>query len=232
MPLSTTQKFRWGLYGATALAGLIVVIGFINTTALTRRSAWVLRSSSIMTELEILQAELADAETGQRGFLLTRDRRYLEPYVRAAPTLDRHLARLRELLAADSLQRAALDSLQPLIRTKLAELDRTIVLDSTLGPEAASQLVSSGVGKATMDSIRAVVADMLGREQDSLSVRTRDQRRTAALSEAVLLSVMALVGVLSLVGRRIVDRDDRQRAAATAEILRLRDLAEEEAARS
>jgi PAS domain-containing protein len=46
------------------------------------------------------------------------------------------------------------------------------------------------------------------------------------------IDAMALVGVLSLVGRRVVDRDDRQRAAATAEILRLRDLAEEEAARS
>jgi len=232
MPLSTTQTFRWGLFGATALAALIVAIGFINTTALTRRSAWVQRSSSIVTELEVLQAELADAETGQRGFLLTRDRRYLEPYLRAAPAVDRHLARLGELLAADSLQRAALESLQPLIRTKLAELDRTIALDSTAGPEAARELVSGGVGKAAMDSIRAVVAHMLEREQASLTARTRDQRRTAALSEAVLVFVMALVGLLCLVGRRIVDRDDRQRTAATAEILRLRDLAEEEAARS
>ena len=232
MPLSTTQKFRWGLYSATTLAGLIVVIGFINTTALKRRSTWVLRSSSIVNELEVLQSELADAETGQRGFLLTRDRRYLEPYVRAAPAVDRHLARLGELVAADSLQRAALESLQPLIRAKLAELDRTIVLDSTATPEAARKVVSSGMGKAAMDSIRAVIAHMLGREQDSLTARTLDQRETAALSEAVLLGVLALVGVLSLLGRRIVDRDDRQRTAATAEILRLRDLAEEEAARS
>ena len=78
MPLSTTQRFRWGLYGATVLAGLIVAIGLINTNALTRRSAWVLRSASTARELEALQAALVDAETGQRGFLLTRDRRYLD----------------------------------------------------------------------------------------------------------------------------------------------------------
>ena len=232
MPLSTTQRFRWGLYGATVLAALIVAIGLINTNALTRRSAWVLRSASTARELEALQAGLVDAETGQRGFLLTRDRRYLEPYLRAALTVERHLAQLNALLATDSLQRAALESLQPLIGTKLAELDHTIRLDSTAGPEAARELVSGGVGKAAMDSIRAVVAHMLGREQDSLTARTEDQRRTAVLSEVVLLGVMVLVGVLSLAGRRIVERDDRERRAATAEILRLRDLAEEEAARS
>ena len=232
MPLSTTQRFRWGLYSATVLAGLIVAIGLINTNALTRRSAWVLRSASTARELEALQAALVDAETGQRGFLLTRDRRYLEPYVRAAPAVDRHLAQLNELLATDSLQHAALDSLQPLIGAKLAELDHTIALDSTAGPGAGRELVSSGVGKASMDSIRAVVAHMRGREQDSLTARTDGQRQTARLSAAVLLGVTVLVGVLSLVGRRVVERDDRERRAATAEILRLRDLAEEEAARS
>ena len=232
MPLSTTQKLRGGLYGATVLAGLIVVIGFINTTALSRRSAWVLRSASIVTELEVLQALLADAETGHRGFLLTRDPRYLEPYQRATPEVERHLARLAELLAADPVQLAALDSLSPLVRTKLTELDRTIALDSTAGAAAARAVVATGVGKAVMDSIRAVVTHMVGREQDSLAARTRDQHRTATLSEVVLLGVLALVAALCLLGRRIVDRDDRQRTAATAEILRLRDLAEEEAARS
>jgi hypothetical protein len=67
---------------------------------------------------------------------------------------------------------------------------------------------------------------MLGREQDILTARTEDQRQTALLSEVVLLDVMVLVSGLSLVGRRVVERDDRERRAATAEILRLRDLAE------
>jgi PAS domain S-box-containing protein len=232
MPLSTTQKLRWGLYGATALAGLIVAIGFLNTTELTRRAGWVRHSASIVTELEVLQARITDAETGQRGYLLTRDPRYLEPYHRAGPGLDHQLPTLDSLLVADTVQRAALDSLRPLLRAKLVELQRTIALDSTAGPDAARTVVSTGQGKAVMDSIRTLIAHMLDREHASLAARTREQRLTASLSEVVLLTVLAIVAVLCLMGRRVVDRDDRQRTAATAEILRLRDLAEEEAARS
>ncbi len=79
-PLSTTQKFRLGLYGATFLAALIAGIAFRNTGALLRRTGWVGQSSEVLYEREVLQSRLKDAETGQRGFLLTGDRRYLEPY--------------------------------------------------------------------------------------------------------------------------------------------------------
>ncbi len=232
MRLSTTQRFRWGLYGATALAGLIVAIGVVNTLELTRRSDDVFRSASIVSELEVLQRQVTDAETGQRGYLLTQNRRYLEPYEEAPPAINGHLARLAELLADEPGQRAALDSLRPLVQDKLDELHRTLVADSAEGNATARALVSRGGGKAAMDSIRAVVAHMLHREQASLSKRTDEHRRTAALSEVVLLAVLGLVGVLCLLGRRVVDRDDKQRTAATAEILRLRDLAEEETARS
>ena len=133
MPLSTTQKLRWGLYGATVLAGVIVVIGFLNTTELTRRAGWVRHSASIVTELEVLLARVTDAETGQRGFLLTRDPRYLELYHQAGPGLEQKLATLAGLLGADTAQHAALDSLRPLLRSKLTELQRTIVLDSVAG---------------------------------------------------------------------------------------------------
>ena len=232
MPLTTTQKLRWGLYGATLLAGLIVVIGFLNTSELTRRSAWVRQSAAIVTELDVLQAQITDAETAQRGFLLTRDPAYLEPADRATPVVEQHLATLAGLVTGDTAQRAALDSLGPLIRTKLTEPHRTIALDSTEGLQAARSLVVSGQGKAVMDSIRSVLGHMRSREQANLVARTQEHRRTAALSEVVLLAVLALVGALCLMGRRAVDRDDRQRTAATAEILRLRDLAEEETARS
>jgi len=148
MALTTTQKFRVGLWAATLLAFLTAAIAFRDIGALTQRTAWVSESSEVLYELEALQSRLKDAETGQRGFLLTGNRKYLEPYVRGRPGVTLHLTRLDSLLGADTAQVAALRSLRPLVGAKLAELGATIALDTTVGSEAAARLVNSGKGKA------------------------------------------------------------------------------------
>ena len=230
MPLTTTQKFRIGLYGATLLASLTAAIAFVSTGALTRRTAWVSESSEILYELEALQSRLKDAETGQRGFLLTHDRQYLAPYLRARPGVDLHLGRLDSLLSADTIQRASLHSLQPLVSAKLTELGASIALDTTAGHDAAARLVNSGRGRAIMDSIRAVVGGMLDHERSRLADRVAAQRRTALMSRAALVLLLTLGGVLFVVGRGVIRRDDRHRTLATTEILRLRDEATASAA--
>ena len=230
MPLTTTQKFRIGLYGATLLACLTAAIAFVSTGALTRRTAWVSESSEILYELEALQSRLKDAETGQRGFLLTHDRQYLAPYLRARPGVDLHLGRLDSLLSADTIQRASLHSLQPLVSAQLTELGASIALDTTAGHDAAARLVNSGRGRAIMDSIRAVVGGMLDHERRRLADRVAAQRRTALMSRAALVLLLTIAGVLFVVGRGVIRRDDRQRTLATAEILRLRDEATASAA--
>ena len=229
MALTTSQKFRIGLYGATLLACLTAAIAFVSTGALTRRTAWVSESSEILYELEALQSRLKDAETGQRGFLLTHDRQYLAPYLRARPGVDLHLGRLDSLLSADTIQRASLHSLQPLVSAQLTELG-AVLLDTTAGHDAAARLVNSGRGRAIMDSIRAVVGGMLDDERRRLADRVAAQRRTALMSRAALVLLLTIAGVLFVVGRGVIRRDDRQRTLATAEILRLRDEATASAA--
>jgi len=225
MALTTTQKFRVGLWAATLLAFLTAAIAFRDIGALTQRTAWVSESSEVLYELEALQSRLKDAETGQRGFLLTGNRKYLEPYVRGRPGVTLHLTRLDSLLGADTAQVAALRSLRPLVGAKLAELGATIALDTTVGSEAAARLVNSGKGKAVMDSIRAIVVGMMDRERGRLAGRVAAKRQTAVISEGVVLFFLALTGVLFAVGRGVIRRDDRQRTQAIAQILQLRDQA-------
>jgi len=168
--------------------------------------------------LDRLLSAMTDAETGQRGFLLTGDPRYLEPYERGIASSHEALEYLASRTAADALRPARLDELRPLIDQKLQELAQTVELRRTEGFEAAQQIVRTGVGKATMDRIRAIVSGM-DRDEDVVLSTRRVQSlvslRTALAAEtAIALSAIVLVGFLvSVSRRRDAEAAERERIA-------------------
>ena len=116
--------------------------------------AWVAHSHQVRTELADLLSELKDAETGQRGYVITGDDSYLEPYQAALGTIQDHARRM----SASSPPTIPISSggwraMAPLIDTKLAELKQTIDLRRTQGFDAAAKVVLTNVGKTYMDQI-------------------------------------------------------------------------------
>src|SRR5205085_518442 len=112
-----------------------------------------LETHATLNEVLIL---ITDAETGQRGFLLTGDPAYLEPYRVAVPKMERALAHFRELLALGGSNEMLTRSgrLTNLIGQKLNELETTLTLNEKSGRDAAFQLLQTGIGQRTMDQIR------------------------------------------------------------------------------
>jgi len=142
-------------YGVALL--LLLGIGIIATNGLysiSRSVQWVDHSNEVLKNLLLVDAALINAETGQRGFVITGRERYMEAYNLGLRGLPEHLESIRELTGDNPQQQKRLDSLNSLIKAKLAELQETIELRKTKGFEAAQAVVQEDRGKDIMNSIR------------------------------------------------------------------------------
>jgi methyl-accepting chemotaxis protein len=184
----TVSKRLVAGFGLAALTlALIAVVSYLNTYRLIENDTWVAHTYQVQTELADLLSELKDAETGQRGYLITGVDSYLEPYQSALPAIKRTIEAVRKLTADNPNQQRRLAALSPLIDAKSAELKQTIDLRRTEGLDAATKVVLSNVGKTTMDQIRAIVAEADQEEKDLLKVRSEEARSSADTTMAIIL---------------------------------------------
>src|SRR6478609_3821848 len=215
------SSFRIGL--GTGIGVAVALLFFLITGALTYSNVQRLRADTakvvhtheVITELGDLLSAVQDAETGQRGFLLTGKDRYLEPYRDALARSGVNLDTLDDLVADNPAQQANVRRLKPRIDAKLAELKQTIDLRQTQGMAAALAVVDSDRGKIEMDAIRADLASIRAEER-----RLRLERLAqmdAGYRAAVITGILtALLGiVLTLAVGILTHRDTvaRQRQA-------------------
>jgi methyl-accepting chemotaxis protein len=130
---------------------------------------------------------LKDAETGQRGYIITGVDSYLEPYQSALAAIKSTVENVRKLTADNPNQQRRLAALSPLIDAKLAELKQTIDLRRSEGFDAATKVVLSNVGKTAMDQIRGLVAEADHEEKDLLKVRSEEARASADSTMSIIL---------------------------------------------
>ncbi len=183
-------------YGlALVVVGAVGIIAYRGTNELVDSADWVTHTHQVKEGLAQVLSTLKDAETGQRGFVLTGAERYLEPYQAALQEIDRHFQRVRELTADSPAQQNRLVTLQSLSANKLAELAETVALRRDHGEHAAVQVVLTDKGKNIMDEIRKLVVAMDNEESELL--RQRDLRAKATAHFAI--SAMVFGGLLVLV---------------------------------
>ena len=161
---------------------------------------------------------LADAETGQRGYLLTGDAAFLEPHERAASKMAQAMATLRELTREDSGQLESARRVEQLGGEKLAELAETIELRRRGRGDAALATVRDGRGKRLMDAVRSEAALMLDREQSRLADRRRATSRAQAQTSVSLLAGLGLTIALAMGGLAMARRDVEEARLADIKI--------------
>src|SRR5271156_4880674 len=168
---------------ALALAALLIigVISYRNTTGLIDTAAMVEHTHLVIENLEQLISTMKDAETGQRGFVITGEDRYLEPYNSALEQVPQIFKDVQELTSDNPNQQQRLNTLSPLIEGKFAELKVILDLrrDPTKGFEPAMQEVLTDKGKNLMDQIRKIVLDMEGEERTLLKQRSDESKLSA-----------------------------------------------------
>ncbi|BAT53837.1 multi-sensor hybrid histidine kinase [Nostoc sp. NIES-3756] len=161
------QRVAGGFGLASVILVLIGLVHYQNTIVLINSSNQVKKTQETINTLERFMSQIKDAETGQRGYILTGQERYLQPYQEAVTELEPEIEKLRNLIS-DKSQHQNLDVLKALVVAKLNELKHTIELRQHQGFDAALEVILTNQGKNLMNDIRKVVYDMEQKEQARL----------------------------------------------------------------
>ncbi|MEN0117764.1 MAG: response regulator [Agrobacterium cavarae] len=184
-----------GLAGALIFFVVSTVASLQTTRSLRDNNSKVVRTHEVIVAIDLLQSDVQDAETGQRGYLLTGNERYLEPYERARSQLAARFKELESVMGSDLVQQRRLVELRTDIDRKLDELARTIDMRRDGNTEAALALVNSDVGKTAMDALRSTIADM--RVEETQERAQRLVAMNSAYNTAIALVVSAgLLGTI------------------------------------
>jgi len=204
---------RFGLIIALVLVLLTAMLTYRAWTAFKTNRAQALATRQVVDETTALLSSLKDAETGQRGFLLTGEDRYLDRYRQVLTEIPASLDALARIEAArgrpDQFQRAI--RLKPLVQEKMDELAQTIEIRRSQGFDAAVAMVRTDRGKTAMDQIRAISSEI-----QTASYGLLDRQRKEMLASAFQAGLISMLGsaavfTLLLLATISIRRGTRQR---------------------
>jgi methyl-accepting chemotaxis protein len=220
-------KLALGFALGPIILAIVGWIAYTNILSLSETTAERAHSYIVLQKAEMLAKTIVDAETGQRGYLLTGSEPYLEPYNKALHEIDTVTNELVELTADNPRQQARLAALKQQTRTKLDEMADALKAGREQGQAAAIAVIQSDRGKKAMDEVRVLLEQFEAEENDLLRQRAATADRTAEITfnsiiygTIISFLVLAAIGILialSVIGP--VNRTVEQLTSVSAEIL-------------
>jgi PAS domain S-box-containing protein len=206
---------------ALGLVALLLIVDawltYRNIAQLNRDVARVAHTHRVIDGLEDIVSTMKDAETGQRGYIITGEPSYLEPYHAAVSGIAGKLYDVKSLMFHDTVHMSRFTGLEDLIDAKLKELDHTIALRRK-DFDAARQVVQSGEGKATMDAIRTLASEIEQDERELLQAREQQSSRSYRVAMTTNL-ITAFLGLGLVVAFILVLRQNlMERANAASDL--------------
>ena len=196
--------------GFAAAIVTVLLIAFFGWRALDNEaasSALGAHTVSVLQRVDALMSSLKDAETGQRGYLLTGRETYLEPYNNARADVPGELAELRRLTATNPRQLELLSQIQRFADQKFTELQETIVLKRADNSAGALAVVMTDRGKIVMDRLRDVIDQFLQEDRATLVIRSEATRQAAELTLVITAGGAAVLFVLIIAAGFLTSRD-------------------------
>jgi signal transduction histidine kinase len=176
------------------------VITHYNTVEKRRSTELVMRRYQAIAASEYLLSLMKDMETGQRGYVVTKDSEFLEPYNKAKDLVDEQIDSLKKLFSGDPKQLEFLEnSIVETLNNKRKELDYSINLVNAFGKDSAANRESEKVGKVYMDSLQILTDRLSHRERTLLSKHLTTLERNTRIEDSVRFFAFLLIGVTSLV---------------------------------
>jgi PAS domain S-box-containing protein len=210
LDIKGNYKFFTLLAGAVSLVALGVVVSFWTFRQIEITSQNRAHTSDVLRRANDLLSSLKDAETGQRGYLLTGDEAFLEPYLAVRDNVSIQLEELRQLTVI-SAARNHVDALVPLVDAKLAHLARAIELYRNKEVTAAIETVRSGEGMRLMDSIRVEISSINQIEQEALTQHEAEFMANMRLLFIIISVTSVLILLLALSFAYLIYRETQQR---------------------
>lgn len=211
------KLIRWWFVGALAILGLITVLSLLNTRKLKQTNAWVAHTNEVIARLDDLMITILDAESGQRGFIITGLDSYLSSYHSALTSVHSKTEVIRSLTNDNPAQQSRVEKLESSIQGRLFTLEEVLEKRRAEGFDSAQQVIFMGGGKIQMDQIRAEIVQikqvefqLLERREAEATASTITTLTTFALG--LVISFALLVFVFYLLNHQIAERRAAEQA--------------------
>ena len=199
-PSSIEKKIFAGFGFALAVSILVSVATYLNNQQLVENRKKVAETQEVLRSLKQILTTVTNAETGARGYLLTGDEVFLEPFKNATGRIEPDMQRVRVATRNDAAIQPRLAQLEDRIRNKLQSLSLANHLRRASGFDADRELPALREGKAQLDELRSVVIEIEGEQLAVLNATEAAAQRSASTNLiTVLVGSFATVGVLGLV---------------------------------
>ena len=174
---------------------LVSFISYIRIKELNTASDLVYHTNKINLKLNEILVNLINAETGQRGYLLTRDSSFLEPYEGSNEKVNRNISEIDSLVSDNIEQKKNLKTLSFLIDKKLVLLNKNLQLNHKQDTPHAALVPNLEDGKVTMNQIRKEISSMMNHQNMLLEIRVKEKNHTAFITPIyyLLFTLIALI---------------------------------------
>ena len=161
--------------------------GYRSITSLTNTNQLITHTYKVLEDVAEVLSLVKDAETGQRGYIITADEAFLEQYQTGVAGVSTVVKDLRQLTSDNASQQKRIDEAEPLIAAKLAELKYTIDIRRKGNLEESAKFVRVGEGKKIMDDLRRILDQMDHEERDLLKQRADEVAAVASGAKSTIV---------------------------------------------
>jgi PAS domain S-box-containing protein len=200
----------------SAAAVLLVVGGlsYRSIVASSESNGWVQHTHAVMENLQELQLAMESVASSVRGYSLTGDERYLDPYRAAESGLVKYAAAVRDLTQDNPEQQRRIQILENLATGRIARAKILIDVRRARGVEAAAGMTRTGPGLQIMSEYQVVNGQMQDEEQRLLALRNADTERSSSRTKIILILGTILGLSIAVAAGWVVQRDNARRRIA------------------
>jgi signal transduction histidine kinase/DNA-binding response OmpR family regulator/CHASE3 domain sensor protein len=206
-------KFKRNLFIGYAISLLLLIVSsvasYISIKNLLITQKEINHTNLVIQKLEDVVSILKDAETGQRGYLLSNDQQFLDPYNGAVDKADRIIDEIKTLTADNLSQQQSVEKLREIIRRRLSIL-QTLIDNKKRGVQATYEQLLSG--KSSMDEARRIINSMENKEQAYLLSHTTELNKFTASTPFLIVVASVLAFIVTIVSFIKVSSDFQKRA--------------------
>lgn len=210
--ITIEQKLFAGLTISFTLILFVIVLSFSNIQSMHDAANQVKQTEVVKCEIRNILSNAVDIETGGRGYLISGDENYYEPFKKASVEIPKILMLLRGLTIDNPTQQSAIDKLEPLIRKRIGVSEELYSVRKTKGFAKAVAVFNTGKGKSITDSVRTITERMIEEEDRQSKIRhavedkRADEMKTLELAgfliQVILLALIFVFVKKDVTGRR------------------------------
>jgi methyl-accepting chemotaxis protein len=227
MKWTVGTKLGIGFGLAAAMLVSIGVVSYRCSNKLTETAGWVTHTHDVLEDLDAVAQAIADADAGERGYIITNRESFLDPYNAGSAVVQKYIADVRDMTRDNPVEQQRVDLLETLVQKHLTSLKDIIDIQKSRGADAARQSVTP-VSQTETKDIRAVIAEMKDEEHSLLQVRDDEAAASVRSANYTIwggtIAALFALSCISFMITRSIARPLRE-ITATAERIAAGDLA-------